>query len=55
MLGEQFKFDYTKSTALEENVIQGHKYRFTVLSERLVRMEYSEDGVFEDRPTELVW
>ena len=55
MLGEQFKFDYTKSTALEENVVQGKKYRFTVLSERLVRMEYSEDGVFEDRPTELVW
>lgn len=54
-LGEQFNFDYEKSKAIEDNIIKGEKYRFTVLSERLIRMEYSKDGVFEDRPTELVW
>ena len=34
--------------------VKGEKYRFTVLTERLIRMEYSPSGVFEDRPTELV-
>lgn len=54
-LGEQFNFDYEKAKAIETNIIKGENYRFTVLSERLIRMEYSKDGVFEDRPTELVW
>ena len=36
-------------------VVQGDKYRFTVLTSRMLRMEYSEDGVFEDRPTQIVW
>ena len=54
-LGEQFSFDYEKAKPNEKNVIQGEKYRFTVLTERLIRMEYSEEGIFEDRPTELVW
>ena len=54
-LGEQFKFDYSKAKANEKNVIKGDNYRFTVLSERLIRLEYSPDGIFEDRPTELVW
>ena len=37
-----------------ENIIQGEKYRFTVLTPRLIRMEYSESGIFEDRLTTLV-
>lgn len=36
-------------------VVQGEKYRFTVLTPRMLRMEYAEDGVFEDRPTTVVW
>lgn len=55
MLGEQFKFDYAKAKANESNIIKGNKYRFTILSERLIRLEYNQDGIFEDRPTELVW
>lgn len=54
-LGEQFERDIERAKANQNNVIQGEKYRFTVLSERLIRMEYNETGVFEDRPTELVW
>ena len=54
-LGEQFKFDYEKSKPNKESIFQGNKYRITILTERLVRLEYSENGVFEDRPTELVW
>jgi alpha-glucosidase (family GH31 glycosyl hydrolase) len=38
-----------------ENIVQGDHYRFTLLTDRLIRMEYSEDGVFEDRPTQIVW
>ena len=37
-----------------ENVIQGKKYRFTVLTSRLIRMEYSETGEFEDHLTTLI-
>ena len=38
-----------------ENTIQGDKYRFTLLTPCLIRMEYREDGKFEDRPTQVVW
>lgn len=38
----------------KDSIIQGEKYRFTLLSERLIRMEYSPNGTFEDRPTSLV-
>lgn len=54
-LEEQFHFDYSKAKALPNNIIKGDKYRFTILSERLIRMEYSTEGIFEDRPTELIW
>ncbi len=36
------------------NVFQGKYYRITVLTERLVRLEYSTNGIFEDRLTEFV-
>ena len=36
-------------------VVQGEKYRITVLTSRMLRLEYSEDGEFEDRPTQVVW
>lgn len=37
-----------------EAIVAGDKYRFTVLTDRLIRMEYSESGVFEDRATQTV-
>ena len=40
--------------AKEANVVKGDKYRITVLTEGLLRLEYSEDGVFEDRATQTV-
>lgn len=54
-LGEQFAFDYNLAIPLKENVIKGNKYRFTILTERLIRIEYNEYGEFLDKPTELVW
>ena len=41
------------NNASNTNIIQGKKYRFTVLSEILIRMEYSEDGKFLDLSTEF--
>ena len=38
-----------------ENILQGEKYRITMLTEGLVRLEYSEEGIFEDRATQCVW
>ena len=36
-----------------ESVIQGARYRFTILTSRLIRIEYSKKGCFEDRPSQL--
>ncbi|GEL06646.1 glycoside hydrolase family 31 protein [Salisediminibacterium halotolerans] len=38
----------------QQGTIQGEHYRFTVLTEKMIRMEYSEDGIFEDRATQTV-
>lgn len=35
-------------------VVAGKNYRITVLTPSLFRLEYSENGVFEDRPTQSV-
>ena len=37
------------------NTVTGEKYRFTVLTSRLIRLEYSADGVFEDRASQTVF
>ena len=52
-LGDRFKIDPDKSKPNPDSVFYGKKYRITVLTERLVRIEYNETGVFEDRPTLL--
>ena len=36
-------------------VVSGEHYRFTVLTSRMLRLEYSADGVFEDRATRLAF
>ena len=54
-LGKQFKFDINKSIANPECVFKGSKYRITVLTEGLVRLEFNENGIFDDYPTEIVW
>ena len=53
-LGEHFKVDYEKIMPNPECIFQGKNYRFTLLSERLIRIEYRESGIFHDQPTELV-
>ena len=54
-LDERFSIpNYDKSTSLSDAIIQGKRYRITLLSDVLVRLEYSENGEFENRPTEQV-
>ncbi len=36
-------------------VITAKNVRFTVLTDRLIRFEYSRDGHFEDRPSQAFW
>ena len=50
---DRFKIDYTNAKSNEKLIIKGNNYRFTILSEILIRIEYSKDGNFEDRPTEF--
>lgn len=54
-LGEYFKIDCTKAKASEGSIIQGAKFRITILTERLIRLEYNENGIFEDLPTQVAW
>ena len=37
-----------------KSIVQGTHYRFTVLTPNLLRLEYSESGCFEDRPSQVV-
>lgn len=36
------------------NVVKGDKYRFTVLTSQMIRLEYDDKGIFEDRATQRV-
>lgn len=53
-LGEHFKTDYINMKPDDDCIIKGNNYRFTVLSERLIRIEYSNNQNFVDEPTTLV-
>ena len=44
-----------RPAALQENTVQGDYYRFTVLTSRLIRMEYDPQGIFEDRASQRVF
>jgi alpha-glucosidase (family GH31 glycosyl hydrolase) len=44
----------TAPLAFPDAVIKGEKYRITVLTSRLLRIEYSEDNQFIDAPTQRV-
>ena len=46
--------DGLPAPAHPDAVVVGDTYRFTVLTPRLIRMEWNEKGEFVDRPTQLV-
>ena len=54
-LGEQFTNNSVESlTSKESAVIRSSTYRISVLSERLIRLEYSDNGVFNNYETAIV-
>lgn len=53
-LQNHFNMSYQNKLPESTSVFTGPKYRITVLSDILVRLEYSETNTFEDRLTELV-
>ena len=53
-LGPTFQLDYDTLLSQSNAIQQGEKYRITILTERLIRFEYNENGIFNDAPTELV-
>ena len=44
----------TAPVSRNKAIVSGENYRFTVLTDRLIRIEYSKDGKFEDRATQTV-
>ncbi len=49
--GSQFYIDMTKSKTPSSYVFMGKTYRISILSDALIRFEYSETGAFNDYPT----
>ena len=48
---DAFKMDISLGKTKEQYVFKGKKYRISILSDVLIRLEYNEDGVFNDYPT----
>ena len=51
---EQYRI-HTKAAAISENIICFGKFRFTMLTDRLIRIEYAEAQEYTDMPTQTVW
>lgn len=52
-IAEIYKID-SNPVANPGAIVQGDKYRFTVLTPQMIRLEYNEEGIFEDRATQIV-
>lgn len=52
-LDAHFKVNYQNAISNDKAIFRGSKYRITILSERLIRFEYNEKGIFFDHPTEF--
>ncbi len=50
----RFKWE-TRGKSIPENIVKGSCYRFTLLTERLIRIEYDKNGVFEDSASQTVF
>lgn len=46
--------DFSLASSDPKCMVTGDKWRFSVLSDKVIRMEYSESGSFVDRPTQIV-
>ena len=50
-MSSHFKIDISKGKARPEYIFKGERYRITILSDVLIRLEYSDTGKFNDYPT----
>lgn len=48
------KYGINSGAADPKSIVSGETYRFTVLTEQLIRMEYSPEGKFVDEQTQIV-
>ena len=53
-LGKQFEVDNSKAKCEDKCVAKGANYRISVITERIIRLEFSPSGQFNDRPTQLI-
>ena len=53
-LGKQFEIDYSKAKCDKRAFVEGPNYRISLISERIVRLEFSPNGEFLDKPTQLI-
>ena len=53
-LGKQFEVDYSSAKCDEKSIAKGANYRISVITERIIRLEFSPSGQFNDRPTQLI-
>ncbi|MCI0552012.1 MAG: DUF5110 domain-containing protein [Anaerolineae bacterium] len=44
-----------KPVANTDAIVAMHNVRFTVLTDRIIRIEFSNDNIFEDRPSQVFW
>ena len=54
VIPEHFRLDL-KPKATSEAMVQAGNARFTILTDRLLRLEYHPEGCFEDRPSQAFW
>ena len=45
----------TNGKAIEENIVVAGNARFTILTDRLIRMEYSPNGEFTDKASQFAF
>lgn len=53
-MSERFLWN-VRPLALKQNIVVGENYRFTILTDRLIRCEFSANGIFEDRASQSVF
>lgn len=46
---------HTTSKSKASSIIKGENYRFTILTDHLIRIEYQAEGQFVDLPSQVVW
>lgn len=52
-LGGQFLFNMEMARTNPASILKGENYRISILTERLIRIEYNPKGLFVDAPTQL--